>query len=42
VSRDEIVWVRGFPSPAKHRAKPGRAAILIVDEPLAVNPTTKD
>jgi tRNA(Ile)-lysidine synthase len=35
VSKDEIVWVRGFPSPAKLRAKPGRAAILIVDELLA-------
>jgi tRNA(Ile)-lysidine synthetase-like protein len=34
VSGDEIVWVRGFPSPAKHQAKVGRAAILIVDEPL--------
>ena len=29
VSGDEIVWMRGFPSPAKFRAKPGRAAILI-------------
>ena len=37
-SGDEIVWVRGFPSSAKFRAKPGRAAILIVDEPLP-NPT---
>jgi tRNA(Ile)-lysidine synthase len=35
VSGDEIVWVRGFPSPAKLRAKPGRAALLIVDTPLA-------
>jgi len=34
VSGDEIVWLRGFPSPAKLRAKPGRAAILILDEPL--------
>jgi tRNA(Ile)-lysidine synthase len=38
VSGDEIVWVRGFPVPAKLRAKPGRAAILIVDEPLADQP----
>jgi tRNA(Ile)-lysidine synthase len=35
VSGDEIVWVRGFLSPAKLRAKPGRAALLIVDTPLA-------
>jgi len=35
VSGDEIVWMRGFPSPAKLRAKAGRAAILIVDEPLS-------
>jgi len=34
VSGDEITWVRGFPSPAKLQAKAGRAAILIVDEPL--------
>ena len=35
VSGDEIVWMRGFPSPAKLRAKAGAAAILIVDEPLS-------
>jgi tRNA(Ile)-lysidine synthase len=35
VSGDEIVWLRGFLSPAKLRAKPGRAALLIVDTPLA-------
>jgi tRNA(Ile)-lysidine synthase len=34
VRGDEIVWVRGFPSPAKHQAKAGRTGILIVDEPL--------
>jgi len=34
VSGDEIVWVRGFPLPAHLRAKPGQAAILILDEPL--------
>jgi tRNA(Ile)-lysidine synthetase-like protein len=34
-SRDEIVWVRGFPSPAKLRARPGRAAILITERRLA-------
>jgi tRNA(Ile)-lysidine synthase len=38
VSGDEIVWLRGFPAPAKYRAKPGRAAVLIVDEPLAHQP----
>jgi tRNA(Ile)-lysidine synthase len=42
VSGDEIVWVRGFSSPAKLRAKPGRAALLILDEPLATKPTTED
>jgi tRNA(Ile)-lysidine synthase len=39
-SGDQIVWVRGFPAPAKLRAKPGRSAILIVDEPLADPPAT--
>ena len=33
-SGDEIVWMRGFPSPTKYRAQSGRAAIRIVDEPL--------
>jgi tRNA(Ile)-lysidine synthase len=28
-SGDEIVWVRGFPSPAGRQAKPGREAVLI-------------
>jgi tRNA(Ile)-lysidine synthase len=37
-SGDQIVWMRGFPSPANLRAKPGRSAILIVDEPLADPP----
>ena len=32
VSGDEIVWMRGFPVPAQLRAKPGREAILILDE----------
>jgi tRNA(Ile)-lysidine synthase len=35
VSKDEIVWVRGFPPPAKFRAKPGREAILIAELPLS-------
>jgi len=34
VSGDEIVWLRGFPTSARLRATPGRAAILIVEEPL--------
>jgi tRNA(Ile)-lysidine synthase len=32
---DEIVWLRGFPVPAKYRAKPGQAAILIAESLLA-------
>ncbi len=35
VSGDEIVWVRGFPSPARFRAKPGREALMILERPLA-------
>jgi tRNA(Ile)-lysidine synthase len=35
LNRDEIVWVRGFPVPAKLRAQPGHDAILIVEKPLA-------
>jgi tRNA(Ile)-lysidine synthase len=42
VSGDEIVWVRGFPSSARLRAKPGRSAILIEDAPLPGPPATKD
>ena len=34
VSGDEIVWVRGFPSPARLRAKPGRDAVCIAEEQL--------
>ena len=41
VSGAEIVWVRGFPCAAKFRADPGRAAILIVDKPLARRPATE-
>jgi tRNA(Ile)-lysidine synthase len=41
-SGDEILWVRGFPSSAESRARPGRAAILIVDEPLPNPPATED
>ena len=32
VSGDEIVWMRGFPTPAKFGAKPARTVILIVEE----------
>ncbi len=42
VSGDEIVWVRGFPTSARLRAKPGPAALLIVDEPLPNLPSTED
>ncbi len=41
-SGDEIVWLRGFPTPAKYRAKPGRAVVLIVDEPLADEPAAEE
>ncbi|HSY90837.1 MAG TPA: tRNA lysidine(34) synthetase TilS [Candidatus Binatus sp.] len=34
VSGDEIVWVRGFPLPAKFRAKVGRAAMVILETGL--------
>jgi tRNA(Ile)-lysidine synthase len=34
-SGHDIVWMRGFPSPAKLRAKAGRAAVVILDEPLS-------
>jgi tRNA(Ile)-lysidine synthetase-like protein len=32
---DEIVWMRGFPVPAKLRARAGRAAIVIIEKSLA-------
>jgi len=35
LSGDEIVWLRGFPVPAKVRANAGREAILIVEMGLA-------
>jgi tRNA(Ile)-lysidine synthase len=35
VSGEEIVWLRGFPSPARLRAKPGREAIAIIENSLA-------
>ncbi len=38
VSSEQIVWMRGFPSPAKLRAKPGCAAIEIVEQSLSQEP----
>ncbi|HEX8811323.1 MAG TPA: tRNA lysidine(34) synthetase TilS, partial [Terracidiphilus sp.] len=38
VSGDDIVWMRGFPPPARLRAKPGHAAIEVFERPLAENP----
>jgi tRNA(Ile)-lysidine synthase len=35
VGGDEIVWMRGFPSPARLRAKPGRSMVVILDTPLS-------
>jgi tRNA(Ile)-lysidine synthase len=35
VSGDEIVWMRGFPPPARFAARLGREAILIVESPFA-------
>jgi tRNA(Ile)-lysidine synthetase-like protein len=40
LSGDEVVWLRGFPVPAKLRAKPGREAILILEKPLPTAPKT--
>ena len=40
VSGDEIVWVRGFPPPARLWAKPGREAILIAEKPFFEKPAT--
>jgi tRNA(Ile)-lysidine synthase len=37
---EEIVWVRGFPVPAKLQAKPGRDAIMIRETPLMEDSTT--
>ena len=41
-SGNEIVWLRGFNSSAKLRAKPGRAAILITDVALADRTTAEN
>jgi len=40
VSGDEIVWMRGFPVPARLQAKPGREAVLIREMPWAVEEPT--
>ena len=39
VSGDEIVWMRGFPPPARFAARPGREAIAIVESLLAAAPS---
>jgi tRNA(Ile)-lysidine synthase len=36
-SADEIVWLRGFPVPARLLAKPGEEAVLIQEMPWAVD-----
>jgi len=40
VSGDEIVWLRGFPAPAKFQAKAGRGAIQILERPILEKPST--
>jgi tRNA(Ile)-lysidine synthetase-like protein len=37
-NQGEIVWMRGFPVPAKLRATPGRAAIVILETLLGLKP----
>jgi tRNA(Ile)-lysidine synthase len=37
VSADEIVWMRGFPVPARLLAKPGEEAVLIQEMPWGVD-----
>ena len=39
-TKSEIVWVRGFPSPAKFIAKPGREAVVILESTLGRRQTT--
>ena len=39
VSGDEIVWMRGFPPPARFAAQPGREAVVIVESPVAPEQT---
>ena len=38
VSGDEIVWMRGFPPPARFVAKPGHQALAILERPLGSDP----
>jgi len=38
VSGDEIVWMRGFPPPAKFRAQAGKEAILMLETALGAEP----
>jgi tRNA(Ile)-lysidine synthase len=40
VSGDEIMWMRGFPVPARLRAKAGQEAVLIREMPWAVEERT--
>ncbi|MFZ1929774.1 MAG: tRNA lysidine(34) synthetase TilS [Candidatus Sulfotelmatobacter sp.] len=40
VSGDEIVWMRGFPVPARWRAEAGQEAVLIRETPGAVDDDT--
>ena len=39
ISGDEMVWMRGFPPPARFAARPGREAIMIVEKPFASTQT---
>jgi tRNA(Ile)-lysidine synthase len=33
LKNDELVWMRGFPAPAKYRAKAGQTAVVIIEIP---------
>ncbi len=39
VAGDEIVWLRGFPVPAKFRVKSGHDAIMLLETPLTEKPS---
>ncbi|HZC25144.1 MAG TPA: tRNA lysidine(34) synthetase TilS [Candidatus Binatia bacterium] len=41
VSGNEIVWMRGFPPPARFAARPGREAMVIVESLLAAAPNAR-
>jgi tRNA(Ile)-lysidine synthase len=32
---DEIIWMRGFPPPARYAARPGREAVIITEKPVS-------